>query len=99
VSEHNIELPPNAAMRADILGVQKRLTARSWQIVLPNTGDGRHGDYVPSLVLALKHLPSAYVAPQPSDMDDDEKRICDFINSSRSNAMRHAAERLHGAFR
>ena len=86
-------------MRADILGIQKKLTERSWRIVLPNTQDGRHGDYVPSLVLALKHLPSPRVAPQPATMDDDEKRICDFINSSKSNPMKHAAQRLHGAFR
>ena len=31
-------------------------------------------------------------------MDDEEKRSCDFINSSKSNPMRSAAERLHGAF-
>lgn len=99
ISEHSIDLPPNAAMRADILGVQKRLTARSWHIILPMTGDGRHGDYVPSLVLALKHLPSPRVASVASYLDDDEKRICDFINSSKSNPMKHAAQRLHGAFR
>lgn len=99
ITEHRIGLPPNAAMRADILGIQKKLTERSWRIVLPNTQDGRHGDYVPSLVLALKHLPSSRVAPQPAAMDDDEKRICDFINSSKSNPMKHAAERLNGAFR
>lgn len=99
VTEHRIELPPNAAMRADILGIQKKLTERSWRIVLPNTQDGRHGDYVPSLMLALKHLPAPRVdAPLPT-MDDDEKRICDFINSSKSNPMKHAAQRLQGAFR
>jgi hypothetical protein len=97
VTNHIIELPPNAAMRADILGIQKRLTARDWHIVLPNTGDGRHGDYVPSLCLALKHLP-APVAAVEVVMDDDEKRICDFINSSKSSPMRSAAERLRGAF-
>jgi hypothetical protein len=100
ISEHSIELPPNAAMRADILGIQKRLTARSWHIILPNTGDGRHGDYVPSLVLALKHLPSPRNALDLSamTMDDDERRICDLVNSSRSNPIRAAAQRLHGVF-
>jgi hypothetical protein len=98
ISQHDIELPPNAAMRADILGIQKRLTARSWHIVLPNTGDGRHGDYVPSLCLALKHLPAPRVAPVASAMDDAEKRICDFINSGKSRPMQHAAQRLAGVF-
>jgi hypothetical protein len=98
IGAHRLELPPNAAMRADILGIQKRLTARDWQIVLPNTGDGRHGDYVPSLCLALKHLPAPAAAFEAPTMDDDEKRICDFISSSKSNPMRSAAERLRGAF-
>ena len=98
ITQHDIELPPNAAMRADLLGMQKRLTARSWHIILPNTGDGRHGDYVPSLVLGLKHLPSPRAATFVQTMDDDEKRICDFINSSKSNPMKAAAERLTGAF-
>lgn len=98
VSEHRLELPPNAAMRADILGIQKRLTARSWHVILPTTGDGRHGDYVPSLCLALKHLPAFRLAPEAPSMTDDEKRICDLINSSKSRPMRHAAQRLAGAF-
>ncbi|HKY41372.1 MAG TPA: hypothetical protein VJN18_35810 [Polyangiaceae bacterium] len=98
VSEHRLELPPNAAMRADILGIQKRLTARSWHIILPNTGDGRHGDYVPSLCLALKHLPAPRAVEETSTMDDAEKRICDFINSSKSRPMQHAAQRLAGTF-
>jgi hypothetical protein len=98
VSERSISLPPNAAMRADILGIQRRLTARSWQVVLPSTGDGRHGDYAPALCLALKHLPQPEAAEQPSDMDDNEKRICDFILSSKSNPQRHAAERLRSMF-
>lgn len=99
VSEHTIELPPDAAMRADILGMQRRLTGKSWTVLLPTTGDGRHGDYAPSLCLALKH------APQPPDLVQDtrdydahESRILDFINSSKSNPMRAAGERLRGAF-
>lgn len=99
ISEHSINLPPNAAMRADILGVQKRLTARSWHIILPNTGDGRHGDYVPSLCLALKHLPSPRTTDVMVNIDPDERRILDFINSSKSNPMKSAADRLIGAFR
>lgn len=98
ISERTISLPNNAAMRADILGIQRKLTARSWQVVLPNTGDGRHGDYAPALCLALKHLPSPVFESDMSDMDDTEKRICDFINSSKSNPVRSAAERLRERF-
>ena len=98
VSQRAIDLPPNAAMRADILGVQKLLTARSYTISLPKTLDGRHGDYVPSLVLALKHLLTPVWVPVATDMDEAEKRICDFITSSKSNPVRHAAERLRSTF-
>lgn len=98
VSERTISLPPNAALRADILGIQRRLTARSWQIVLPSTGDGRHGDYAPALCLALKHLPQPFVAVQPGGIDEDERRVLDWVNSSKSNPMRHAAGRLREAF-
>lgn len=98
VTERRLELPPNAAMRADILGIQKKLSARSWHIVLPNTGDGRHGDYVPSLVLGLKHMPLPFVQTQPGGIDEHERRVLDFINSSKSNPMRSSAERLRAAF-
>lgn len=98
VTEHRIQLPPNAAMRADILGIQKRLTARSWHIVLPNTADGRHGDYVPSLCLALKHLRLPVVAAAHDGIDEQERRILDFLNSSKSNPVKFAAERLREAF-
>jgi len=97
VSERTISLPPNAAL-ADILGIQRRLTARSWQIVLPSTGDGRHGDYAPALCLSLKHLPEPFVAVDPSGIDENERRVLDFINSSKSNPTRYAAERLRSVF-
>ena len=98
VSERTISLPPIAALRADILGIQRRLTARSWQVVLPSTGDGRHGDYAPALCLSLKHLPAFYIRAENDGIDADERRILDFINSSKSNPMRAAGERLRGAF-
>jgi hypothetical protein len=98
VSERTISLPPNAALRADILGIQRRLTARSWQIVLPSTGDGRHGDYAPALCLSLKHLPQPLVAVDPSGIDENERRVLDFIISSKSNPTRYAAERLRSVF-
>jgi len=99
VSERSIELPPDAAMRADILGMQRRLTARSWTILLPTTGDGRHGDFAPSLCLALMHAPSAPLPePEWDGMDPDERRICDFLNSRAANPVRHAGERLMETF-
>lgn len=98
VSERSISLPPNAALRADILGIQRRLTARSWQVILPSTGDGRHGDYAPALCLGLKHLPHLVLTAVNDGIDQDERRILDLINSSKSNPMVHAAERLRERF-
>ena len=67
--------------------------------LLPTTGDGRHGDFAPSLCLALMHAPSA-PAPEPAwdGMDADERRICDFLNSRAANPVRHAGERLMETF-
>ena len=99
VTEHTISLPPDAAMRADILGMQRRLTNRSWTIALPTTVDGRHGDFAPSLCLALRHAPSAPIPVEESRYQDpDEQRICDLLNSKAANPMRFAAERIAESF-
>lgn len=100
VSEHAISLPNNAAMRADILGIRRKLTARSYQIILPSTSDGRHGDYAPSLVLALKHLASPVDIVQGVDQYDPlELRMLEQLRSRQADPMRYAAADLMGAFR
>jgi len=78
VAEHRLELPDNPTLRADLLGIQRRLTAQSWTPALASTtGDNRHSDYVPSLCLALLTPPEAPSAEVPSEFADaDEERIC-----------------------
>jgi len=49
----DVELPPDPQVRADLLGVRRRLTAGGVAIHLPKTADGRHCDYAPALVLAV----------------------------------------------
>jgi hypothetical protein len=99
VTERTLELPPDAAMRADILGMQRKLTAKSWTIGLPTTVDGRHGDYAPSLCLALAHAPQAPLPVGEHDgMDPEERRICDLLNSKAANPLRYAGERLQEMF-
>lgn len=50
-----IELAPVAQLTADLLSIRKRTTQSGTAIVLPRTGDGRHADYAPALVAAIKH--------------------------------------------
>lgn len=76
VSSRKLELPPNPTLRADLLGVQRRLTAQSWSPALASTaGDNRHSDYVPSLGLALMFPPEPPDLSEP-EVDDDETRWC-----------------------
>jgi hypothetical protein len=53
LSDGEIELPPDKQLRADLLAVRQKLTPNGFTIQLPETPDGRHCDYAPSLTLAL----------------------------------------------
>lgn len=64
VSKHHIELPPDPVLRSDLLGIHRRLTTRASTIALSSTGDGRHGDYVPSLCLCLQYPPACPETPE-----------------------------------
>ena len=94
VQRHSIEFPPDPTLRADLLGVTRRLTQRSSSIVLTNTGDGRHGDYVPSLCLCLRYPPDSpstqVIAPI---MDAYERRL---IERHQRPADEESANRLLG---
>ncbi len=49
-----IELSPNPTLRADLLNVRKKVTQQTQSIYLPKTADGRHCDFAPALVKALR---------------------------------------------
>ncbi len=52
LDEHLLELPPDPAMRSDLLNVKKRISADGgFKVVLPETGDGRHCDYAANLAI------------------------------------------------
>ena len=58
--EGNLELPPVDALREDLLRVRKVPTSSGVTLKLPQTSDGRHCDFVPSLMLAwAQHVPEA----------------------------------------
>ncbi len=52
-SDDEIELPSDKQVRADLLAIRQRLTPNGFTIHLPETPDGRHADYAPSVSLAL----------------------------------------------
>lgn len=54
-----IELSPDRAVRRDLLAVKRRATQIGMTIVLPKTNDGRHADFAPALVAAIKHAREA----------------------------------------
>jgi hypothetical protein len=52
LDEHLLELPPEPALRSDLLNVKKRVSADGgFKVVLPETNDGRHCDYAAMLAL------------------------------------------------
>lgn len=100
VSEHTLELPPDGAMRADLLGMQKKLTRLSWTIWLPTTNDGRHGDYAPALCLGIKHAPSPpELVELPASYDPLEQRVLEQLRAKQSDPLRFAADELQRVFR
>jgi len=53
VRKREIELPPDRALRGDLLAVREVVTMRSVRPDVPTTPDGRHCDYFPALALAV----------------------------------------------
>jgi hypothetical protein len=52
-----LSLPYNMQLRTDLLLAKNRVTANGATLVLPQTGDGRHCDYLPLLMLATDQPP------------------------------------------
>lgn len=57
-----LETPKDNVFRSDLLAARKRVTQNGLTLVLPQSGDGRHCDYLPALMLAL-HQPPEPPAP------------------------------------
>lgn len=56
MDSNELELPPILRLRTDLLHVRKRITPGGMSVVLPQTSDGRHCDYAPTLMLVLSRL-------------------------------------------
>lgn len=81
-----LELSPEPVLKQDLIRLRKRVTSRSATIELPLTGDGRHCDYAPALLLAatswLQDVDHAKLNPKSRDELETER-------------MRRAAETRH----
>lgn len=66
-----LELPPNKQLRVDLLMAKNRVTQNGATLVLPQTGDGRHCDYLPPLMLAMARPPSPRAKPEPPNPHGD----------------------------
>lgn len=55
LSDGEVEIPGDKQLRADLLAVKQRITPNGFTIVLPQTPDGRHADFAPSVSLCLAH--------------------------------------------
>jgi hypothetical protein len=66
VASGMLELSPHPVMARDLLGIRKRATPTGFSIELPHTSDGRHADFCPALVNALKQA-RAGAAFSPND--------------------------------
>lgn len=53
MASQEIEIPSDKMLRDDLLQVRKRITPNGVKMILPKTGNGRHCDFAPSILLAL----------------------------------------------
>lgn len=78
-----VELPPIPQMRTDMLHIRKRITPGGIGVVLPQTSDGRHCDWGPTLMLVLSRLlPDPVAVPEWKRGDDPEtKRLREAVKA------------------
>lgn len=60
----DVVIPPDPVLRADLLRLKKRVTQNGLAIVLPETSDGRHCDYAPAVVRALRRFVAEPAKPR-----------------------------------
>jgi hypothetical protein len=65
--ENRLEVPPDPYLRTDLLRTRKRVTSNGVTIQYPQSGDGRHCDYVPALGLAMMNPPQLPAANDNAD--------------------------------
>lgn len=77
--DEELELPPDDAVKTDLLGIRKSLTRNGVTYELATQG-ARHSDYAPAIAMAAMKVRAARVeppAPSPQEEHDAQKR--DFL--------------------
>ena len=68
--EGRLEMHPHPVLREDVLRAKRTTTMQGVRLDLPTGGDGRHCDFVPSLMLATaQHIPDKRPAPHERGTD------------------------------
>jgi hypothetical protein len=53
-ADREVEIPDDKRVRSDLLSIRQKLTPNGFTIDLPETPDGRHADFSPSIALAVE---------------------------------------------
>jgi hypothetical protein len=96
-SDGEVELPANGQLRADLLAVKQKLTPNGFTIHLPETGDGRHADYAPSVSLALARCridPTVTRAARLTPEEEEQRRFDEELARRKRDAEQGAAGRI-----
>jgi hypothetical protein len=92
--EGRIELHPHPALREDVLRVKRATTMQGVRLELPTAGDGRHCDFVPSLMLATaQFIPERRPAPHERNTEAWYEAEAARIERAAEDAGRRAARR------
>ena len=92
--EGRIELHPHPALREDVLRVKRATTMQGVRLELPTAGDGRHCDFVPSLMLATaQFVPDRRPAPHERNSEAWYEAEAARIERAAEDAGRRAARR------
>lgn len=68
--EGRLEMHPHPVLREDVLRAKRTTTMQGVRLDLPTGGDGRHCDFVPSLMMAsAQHIPDKRPAPHERGTD------------------------------
>lgn len=71
-----MDIPNDRLFQADLMRVRRRASAGGATVVLPETGDGRHCDYAPSLVLAMSRwLPIEVEPPEVTEAERIKREL------------------------
>ena len=94
LQEGRLELSPDLDVKADLLMARKRISQSGPRLILPDTRDGRHGDYVPALGLALADPPEMPIEPEKPK--DHFQRLLERERSETTDHWEQIGKRLVG---